>query len=88
MIFPQWQGRAKKGRGMTTVTPEISFERFPEKHLRGFYERSNSQQTRRAYKRVVRYDHQRENLEFNAVNFLNYEEHAQKTRVDEPEGGG
>ena len=39
---------------MTTVAPEISLERFPEKHLLAFYERSNSMQTRRAYKRVVR----------------------------------
>ncbi len=39
---------------MTNVTPEISFERFPEKHLLAFYERSNSPQTRRAYQRVVR----------------------------------
>jgi integrase/recombinase XerD len=39
---------------MTTMTPEISCERFPEQHLLAFYERSNSVQTRRAYKRVVR----------------------------------
>lgn len=39
---------------MTTVTPEIALGRFPEKHLLPFYERSNSMQTRRAYKRVVR----------------------------------
>jgi site-specific recombinase XerD len=36
------------------MTPEISCERFPEQHLLAFYERSNSVQTRRAYKRVVR----------------------------------
>ncbi|WP_395735275.1 tyrosine-type recombinase/integrase [Prosthecobacter sp.] len=33
---------------------ETTTQQFPEKHLLPFYERSNSQQTRRAYKRVVR----------------------------------
>jgi hypothetical protein len=32
----------EQGSEMTTVTPEISLERFPEKHQMACYERSNS----------------------------------------------
>ena len=37
---------------------------------------------------VVRYDHQRENLEFNAVNFLDYEEKNDPAPPSLPPGAG
>lgn len=40
---------------LTSVpTGGLAFERFDEKHLLAFYERSNSSETRRAYQRVTR----------------------------------
>src|SRR5689334_9531956 len=54
---PDWKTEKGKYRMKSELPVPVTTaktERFPEKHLRAFYQRSNSAETRRAYARVAR----------------------------------